>query len=61
MISREYCSQKYLKNVEISYNILSGNTKERSLAGIYEITSGKEVKVEVTVLGETFQMSVTNE
>ena len=61
MISREYCSQKYLKDVEISYNILSGNTKERSLAGIYEITSGKEVKVEVTVLGKTFQMSVTNE
>ena len=43
------------------YNILSNNTKPRSLAGMYEITNGQTVDVEVTVFGQTFQISVTNE
>lgn len=61
MISREYASQELLKDVEVTYNVLSGNLKERSLVGIYEVTDGKEVKVEVSILGQTFQMTVENE
>ncbi len=61
MIAREYASQKLLKDVEISYNILSNNTKPRSLAGMYEITNGQTVEVEVSIFDQTFTMAVTNE
>jgi hypothetical protein len=61
MIAREYVSQELLKDVDITYNILSNNTKARSLAGIYEITDGKKVDIEVTACGETFTISIENE
>lgn len=61
MITREYVSQELLKDVEVTYNVLSNNTKARSLAGIYEITDGKKVDVEVTTCGQTFTISVENE
>lgn len=61
MIAREYTSQELLKDVDVSYKILSENLKERSLAGIYEIVDNQKVDVEVTVCNQTFNISIENE
>lgn len=61
MITREYTSQELLKDVEIIYNITSENTKNWKLPGVYQVTNDNEVVVEVTVFGETFIISTTNE
>ena len=61
MIAREYVSQELLKDVEVSYNVLSNNTKPKSLAGIYEITNDQAVEVEVTVYGQTFNITIQND
>lgn len=61
MITREYASQELLKDVDIEYNIISQNTKNWKLSGIYQVTNNSEVVVEVTVFGQTFTISTTNE
>lgn len=61
MITREYASQDLLEDVEVTYNIVSGNTEEWKLPGIYKLTNNSEVIVEVTVYGETFTISTVNE
>ncbi len=61
MITREYVSQELLKDVEVSYNIVSSNAEEWKLAGVYHLTNDQEVKVEVTVFGQTFTISTINE
>ena len=61
MISREYFSQEYLKDVDITYNFKSGNAKDWKLSGVYQLTDKSEVIVEVTVFDETFTISTTNE
>ncbi len=61
MITREYTSQTLLKDVDINYEVLTEGVTAWKLPGIYRLSDSKDIKVRVTVFGETFDINATNE
>ena len=61
MIAREYTSQTLLTDVDVTYKVLSNNTEDWKLAGVYKLTDTNKVQIEVKVYGKTFTVSVENE
>ena len=61
MIAREYTSQTLLTDVDVTYKVLSNNTEDWKLPGVYKLTDTNKVQIEVKVYGKTFTVSVENE
>ena len=61
MIAREYTSQTLLPDVDVTYKVLSNNTEDWKLPGVYKLTDTNKVQIEVKVYGKTFTVSVENE
>ncbi len=61
MITREYASQELLSGVDVVYEIITEDVENWKLSGVYHAVGSKDIKVKVTVFGETFELNVTNE